>query len=170
MSTRRTGLVMLTLAWIIGGGLIALVFNRTLDERANPNADLETNFTNEQAEVRLRANRQGHFVAPGLINGAEAVFLLDTGATDVVVSSALARQSGLKRGRAGRARTAAGTITVYDTVIDRVTLGSITLRGVNASINPQMQGDRVLLGMSFLGQLELTQRDGELLLRQHRAP
>ncbi|MEM6988167.1 MAG: TIGR02281 family clan AA aspartic protease [Pseudomonadota bacterium] len=166
MSTRRTGLVMMALAWIVGGVLLAMLFNRSLLQRANPNSAPDTVDVGGRVEVRLSANRQGHFVASGQINAASAVFLLDTGATDVVVSNDLALRAGLRRGRATRASTANGTITVYDTQIDRVSLGGITLRNVNASINPNMQGDRVLLGMSFLGQLELTQRGGELLLRQ----
>ncbi|MEM7379535.1 MAG: TIGR02281 family clan AA aspartic protease [Pseudomonadota bacterium] len=158
---------MMTLAWVIGGALLALVFNRTLDDRSYPNDDPDTRTRVELVEVSLRANRQGHFVAGGEINGQRARFLLDTGATDVVVSAELAARAGLARGRASRARTANGTITVYDTVIERVRLGGIELARVNASINPRMSGDHVLLGMSFLGQLELAQRDGTLVLRQH---
>ena len=114
--------------------------------------------------MTLLRNRAGHFVANGEINGADAVFLLDTGATDVVVSAEHAAEAGLARLRASRANTAAGTITVFDTRIDRVALGDIVLYDVNASINPHMEGIDVLLGMSFLGQLELTQRDGTLTL------
>ena len=96
-----------------------------------------------------------------------------SGATAPATSSPTARstaqtrfsRAGLQHLRAARASTAAGTITVFDTRIDRVALGDIVLRDVNASINPHMQGRDVLLGMSFLGQLELTQRDGTLTLR-----
>ena len=37
---------------------------------------------------------------------------------------------------------------------------------MRASINPHMQGEEVLLGMSFLRHLELVQRDRELTVRQ----
>ncbi len=165
MSTRRTGLAMIVLAWLVVGGLLVLMFTRVLEDRENPNRNPATRIDGSQIEVTLRRNRAGHFVANGEINGADAVFLLDTGATDVVVSAELATRAGLKRLRAARASTAAGTISVFDTRIDRVALGDIVLRDVNASINPHMQGRDVLLGMSFLGQLELTQRDGTLTLR-----
>ncbi|MBN0322036.1 TIGR02281 family clan AA aspartic protease, partial [Pseudomonas aeruginosa] len=37
-------------------------------------------------------------------------------------------------------------------------------------IAPGMDGDEVLLGMSALKQLEFTQRDGTLVLRQNTSP
>jgi len=45
-------------------------------------------------------------------------------------------------------------------------LGEILLHDVAALITPGMDGDEVLLGMSALKQLEFTQRDGTLVLRQ----
>jgi aspartyl protease family protein len=41
------------------------------------------------------------------------------------------------------------------------------LQQVRASINPNMQGNEVLLGMSFLKHLEFTQRGDSLTLRQY---
>jgi aspartyl protease family protein len=54
-------------------------------------------------------------------------------------------------------------------MLDEVTLGAITLNDVRASILPSMNGtDKVLLGMSFLKQLEFTQRGGQLTLQAMR--
>jgi len=44
-------------------------------------------------------------------------------------------------------------------------IGAIVLRGVRASINPAMQGNTVLLGMSALQHIEFTQRGDSLTLR-----
>ncbi|MDA3165056.1 TIGR02281 family clan AA aspartic protease, partial [Pseudomonas aeruginosa] len=44
------------------------------------------------------------------------------------------------------------------------------LSGGAALIAPGMDGDEVLLGMSALKQLEFTQRDGTLVLRQNTSP
>lgn len=165
MSARRTGLIMMTLAWVLGGALLALLFSRSIEQRENPNASPTSVTRDGFVEVQLTANRQGHFVATGLLNGEPIIFLLDTGATDVVVSADFAARAGLRRGRAARARTANGVITVFDTRAD-ISLGDIRLRDVEASINPNMQGDSALLGMSFLGQLEMIQRGGGLVLRQ----
>ena len=63
-------------------------------------------------------------------------------------------------------QTANGVVTAYATRLQRVELGEIALTDVRAHINPGMRGDDVLLGMSFLRQLDLTQRNGTLTLRQ----
>jgi len=109
-------------------------------------------------------------VASGSINNTPVVFLLDTGASDVSVPEKLAQAIGLKRGRPMIYQTANGTITVYATRLDKVDLGGIVLGQVRASINPNMQGNKVLLGMSFLKHLEFTQRGDTLILKQYPSP
>jgi aspartyl protease family protein len=83
------------------------------------------------------------------------------------MSEDLAREAGLERGMAMQAMTANGVVTVYSTLVDDLTLGDIQLRRVRASINPAMSGDTVLLGMSALRQVDFSQRDGTLILRQY---
>ena len=120
--------------------------------------------------MRLFQNRVGHYLAKGKINGSPVRFVLDTGATAVTVPGRVAEHLGLQAGRAQLARTANGTITTYRTRLDEVSLGTIRLRDVRADINPHMEGNEVLLGMSFLRSLELVQRDGSLTLRQFPDP
>jgi len=114
----------------------------------------------------LQRNRYGHYVADGEINQQPVVFLLDTGAGGISVPEGLAREIGLKRGSALRYQTANGMITVYATTLAQVDLGGIILRQVRASINPNMQGNEVLLGMSFLKHFEITQKGKTLTIRQ----
>jgi aspartyl protease family protein len=106
----------------------------------------------------------GHYVASGTLNGEPVVFLIDTGATNVAVPARLAKALKLKRGAAMRSQTANGAVTTYQTRIDEVRLGSIVMHNVRASINPGMDGNEVLLGMSFLRHLELRQRGRTLTL------
>jgi len=165
---RPMGLGMLIAAFAIGLGLLTLMFDGFLDRQYNPNQQpISRASTDGGVEVVLQRNRQGHYVAGGEINNARATFLLDTGATDVVLSEDLARRAGLSRGAPMQAMTANGVVTVYSTVIDDLQLGDINLRGVRASINPAMSGDTVLLGMSALRQMDFIQRDGTLTLRQY---
>ncbi|BBB25660.1 retropepsin-like aspartic protease family protein [Amphritea japonica] len=151
------------LTWIIILGLFYLLFQDQLLQKNDPNHDLNT-VENDQPVV-LQRNRQGHYVAPGNINGQPVRFLLDTGATDISIPGALADKLTLIPGRASYASTANGTIKVYDTQLDSVALGGLSLPNVSAHINPHMQGDTVLLGMSFLKHLELTQRGDTLTLK-----
>jgi len=161
----RTGKLMIFTAWIGAAVLLTWLFSGALDRRENPNQVVETTRTTESVEVTLAQNAMGHYVATGSINGREVRFFLDTGATHVALSDTLARELGLERGTSSYTRTANGTIVTYQTVLDRVELGGIAIRNVTASINPRMDGDEVLLGMSFLKHLEMIQRGDQLLLR-----
>ena len=63
--------------------------------------------------------------------------------------------------------TANGAVELAHTRIAELTIGSITLYDVDASINPGMDKDMpILLGMSVLKQLEMQQKDDTLILKQ----
>lgn len=157
---------MLVLSFLCGLGLLTLFFQDRLERQFNPNRDPVSMTTVSGArQVELLRNRQGHYVMSGAIDGQDAVFLLDTGATDVVMSEELARRAGLEPGTRSLAMTANGTVAVFATTIDELQLGDILLQDVRASINPAMSGNTVLLGMSALRHIEFTQRGDTLTLR-----
>lgn len=154
------------LTWLIALLLLTMVFNNWLDKQHNPNslvvsaAGLDAN-----SPVVLQRNRQGHYVASGLINDQPVVFLLDTGATVISVPENIANKLGLIKGKAIRVNTANGSISVYSTRINSVQLGNIKLINVEGHINPFMKGNTALLGMSFLKHLELKQSGNTLQLK-----
>lgn len=160
-----TGKMMIIGAWIGAALLLTWLFAAQLERRENPNRQVDSVHTGAGVEVHLQRNAQGHYVASGRINGHPVRLILDTGATHVALSARLARKLALARGAPGRTRTANGIVVTYQTVLDRVELGDISIANVTASINPGMTGDDVLLGMSFLKQLEIIQRGEQLLLR-----
>ncbi|MEX2367341.1 MAG: TIGR02281 family clan AA aspartic protease [Pseudohongiellaceae bacterium] len=167
-SSKRMGQAMIAIGFILGIGMLTMLFDRQLDEMANPNRNPQSTFVQDgSVEVRLESNRQGHYVMTGAVNDIAADFILDTGATDVVIPQGLARAAGLEYGPQSRAMTANGVVPVYATRIDELQLGSITLHDVRASINPAMDDSIVLLGMSALGQVEFTQRGSRLTLRYY---
>lgn len=165
--TQRAGRAMLLLAWVGGLVLLTLAFEDQLASRFNPNsAPLAQMADDGRHEVVLERNAQGHYVASGSIDGLPVTFLLDTGATDVAIPQALADRLRLPRDVGGISQTANGPVAVWQAVLDEVRLGGIALQDVRAVILPSMAAsDPVLLGMSFLRQLEFTQRDGRLTLR-----
>jgi aspartyl protease family protein len=118
-------------------------------------------------EITLQRNRWGHYVTSGKINGQVVTFMLDTGASDVSVPERLANELGLRRGMEQQYNTANGVITGYRTTIDRISIGDIELHNVRASINPKDTDLDILLGMSFLNQLEYTQRGDQLILKSN---
>lgn len=163
----RLGRGMLLVFWALLLLLLFFFFQAMLERAANPNREVLT-AVNAQGikEVELQRNQQGHYLATGAINGYAVTFLLDTGATDVAISGDLARQLGLQGGALIHSQTAAGTVIARATRLERVALGEIELHDVPASILEEMEGEEVLLGMSFLKQLEFTQRGETLILRQ----
>jgi len=159
---------MIVLMWLALLAMFAVLFDDFLQRQENPNQQVVSRIDSRGlAETRLQRNRYGHYVASGAINGHSVQFLLDTGASDVSVPESVAQRLALARGPAHYASTANGTVRVYATRLDSVRLGEIELRNVRASINPFMDGDDVLLGMSFLKNLELVQRGDTLTLRQY---
>ncbi len=143
--------------------MLTWFFSGQLDDRANPNRQVHSQVLNGAVEVTLNADRQGHFIASGGINGREVTFLVDTGATLVSIPEALADQLGLERQAPIRLETAGGTVNGWMTRLEEVRLGDLVQYDVRAAINPGRH-EAVLLGMSFLRDLEMTQRDGQLRL------
>ncbi len=157
---------MIYLAWILFLGILTMAFTKFLDRQNNPNQKIAVSYNADQiAEVVLQQNRQGHYLANGAINDKAVTFLLDTGATHISIPEHIARQLNLTKGFPMKVSTANGAITVYDTRLDSVSIGAITLHNIRANINPFMKSDEILLGMSFMKQLELIQRNGQLILR-----
>lgn len=163
---KRAGRVLLVLAWGAGLFLATRFFGAWEQRQENPNAVVSSQQGDGFIEVQLQGNALGHFVATGQINGQAVQFMLDTGATDVAIPSAVAERLGLARGVPVTVSTANGRSEGYRTRLDRVRLGAIELRDVRALVAPGLDGEQVLLGMSALKKLEFTQRGGTMLLRQ----
>ena len=163
---RPIGLSMLIASFVLGLGLLTLFFDSMLGRRENPNQNpVSQTGSDGSVVVELQRNRQGHYVVNGEMEGEPAIFLLDTGATDVVLPEELAQSAGLERGYPTRASTANGEVVVYAAAIEELRIGDILLTDVRASINPAMHGNTVLLGMSALRHIEFTQRGDLLTLR-----
>ena len=161
---KRIGQGMWMVAWVLLLSLLYLFFEDTISQHYNPNQNLIAD--NGSAEVVLQRNRAGHYVAPGKINGTDVTFLLDTGATTISIPEAVANKIGLEKGFRSDVSTANGNITVYNSTLDSVQLGGIKLLDIRGHINPYMDGETVLLGMSFMKHLEITQKGNTLTLRR----
>lgn len=165
--TRRIGKGMMYAAWVLIFALMIWFFGVAEKNKRNPNQRVQTHILAEgQKEIVLQSSRYGHYVATGKINNEKVTFLVDTGASYVSVPQHIAGKAGLKRGRPMKAMTANGTVTVYATTLDSVSIGDITLHDIKADINPYMRQDEVLLGMSFLRHLTVSHVGDQLTIRQ----
>jgi len=119
--------------------------------------------------VRIRRNSMGMYSTVGSINGLPVSFLVDTGATQIAMNSAQARRLGIDYrviGDPAAVTTASGQERAWLVMLDTVKVGELTLRNVSGVVIEGSQPVETLLGMSFLGRLEIT-NDGQLMtLRQ----
>lgn len=120
------------------------------------------------ARTVLSATAEGHFVTMGQINGVPLRMLVDTGATMVSLGASDARRLGLDLSNAqtGMVQTAAGPAAAHRVRLDSVTVGGITMQGIDALV---LGNDLplVLLGMSFLSRTDM-QREGHTLTIKQR--
>lgn len=119
-------------------------------------------------EIRLAAGPGGHFVTGGSINGRAVRFLVDTGATNVAMSEALARSIGLDftKGERGLTNTANGQVVAHRVSLREVRVGDVVLYNVDATVVPAPM-EMVLLGNSFLTRFQM-RRDADIMVLQKR--
>lgn len=117
--------------------------------------------SDDPVSVVLLADGSGFFYAEGHINGHAVRFLVDTGASSVVMSSHMAERLDIdyRTGRPGYAATASGVVKMYAVTLDKVDIGGIVLHHITAGVLEGRYPDAPLLGMSFLGQVKMI-RDG----------
>ncbi len=120
-------------------------------------------------EVRFPAGADGHFRIEALVDGTRVRFLVDTGASGIVLSPADARRLGFDPDTlrfTGFAETANGTVRTAPVRLGVIEIGPIRFHDLPASVNQtEMRGS--LLGMSFLERLRSFEvRDGALILRR----
>ena len=122
-----------------------------------------------RASAMLAADSRGHYMADGAINGVATRFLVDTGATLVVLSSNEANRLGIPYRQAAQAmaRTANGAVPYRLVKLDRVKVGDVELINVEAGVMEGGYDGPALLGMSFLSRTEVS-RDGQSMVLTKR--
>ena len=117
--------------------------------------------------MRVSAGLDGHYWVGGRVNGEPVRFLVDTGATDVVLSAETAARVGidvhaLRYDHPGI--SASGHVNAADARVDSLRIGGIERTQMPVSIIPG--ADINLLGMRFLSTLEGWRvEQGELVLK-----
>ncbi len=159
--------------WIALGALLVLAYSFRHDAQHAWRRIVSELLPHQGVEVggavEIRAGVGSHFVLEAMVNGQPVRFLVDTGASDVVLSPTDARRLGFDPETLSftkRYRTANGTVMGAPVRLGRVAVGPIVVEDVRASVNGADMS-RSLLGMSFLGRLGGYEvRDGKLILRR----
>ncbi|HEV8689551.1 MAG TPA: retropepsin-like aspartic protease [Ideonella sp.] len=114
-------------------------------------------------EIVLPVSAGGHFMANGTINGKNASFMVDTGATVIAMGVADAERLGLKYdgGRRGMANTAGGSVPVYEVNLNSVRIGDVEVHNLTAGV-VQANMPFILLGNNFLSRFNM-RREGDTM-------
>ncbi|WP_417250742.1 retropepsin-like aspartic protease family protein [Celeribacter sp.] len=126
-------------------------------------------ITHGDGVVEVPRDRSGHYVLWANVNGTATEFLVDTGASNVVLSMEDARRAGIdvdSLAFMGQAQTANGTVRTAPVWIDALELGGIRDERVKAYVTDgELFGS--LLGMDYLRRYEKIEiaRDKLILTR-----
>jgi aspartyl protease family protein len=133
-----------------GGQAEAARYEESADEPATPSA------AGGGRQVSIRAARDGHFYVDGEINFRDVDFVVDTGASAVVLRESDALAAGIRVSKAQFDKpvsTANGVTYAAAVMIDALTVEDIRVTGVRALVLPDDALSISLLGSSFLNKL-----------------
>lgn len=118
--------------------------------------------------TEIRAAEDGHYYIDTTVNGTNVRFVVDTGATNIVLTERDARRIGLNPDTlayTGRASTANGMVLTAPVRLKSFLLGPFKDEDVRAMVNGG-DLDTSLLGMSYLSLFEMTLTQDRLILRR----
>ena len=120
----------------------------------------------EGREFHIRSRRDGHFWVRAEINDEPVLFLIDTGASGIVLTAAAAERIGIDPATLvfdQMARTANGNVRGAGTRVAKLEVGPIVRTDMPVSIT-QGELDTNLLGMAFLRTLGGWRVEGDSLI------
>jgi aspartyl protease family protein len=151
---------------------------RLLDrhDQPRPSADRVANATvaapapsSNYRTVTLQGDGRGHFIAETRVDGRSMEFLVDTGASAIALRESSAAKLGIHpsaRDYSVKMQTANGIGKAARVRLDRVELGGILVRDVDALVVPDEALGTNLLGMTFLSRVKWSYDRGRLVLEQ----
>jgi clan AA aspartic protease (TIGR02281 family) len=122
-----------------------------------------------QEIIVIKQASNGHYFLEAEINSHAVTFIVDTGATTVVLPRAVARAASLFCDEEMVASTANGLAKGCTTIITELKLGkgSLVLKNVHAAIAPNLS--QPLLGMNVLQAFDIQQKGGEMEISEREA-
>jgi aspartyl protease family protein len=148
-------------------GELAMVADRVIGELSPQGTQINvTGVSGTGQAVRIKRGWTGHFVATAKVKGKSVEMIVDTGASTVVLRHEDAKKLGINL-RSLRytvpVQTANGSSYAARVDLEAVSIGKVTLRGVEALVAKPGSLHQSLLGMSFLSRLRSYEFAGEYL-------
>lgn len=128
-----------------------------------------TTLSTSTRSVTIRDDGSGHFKTEARVVGQRVEFLVDTGASAVVLRASTAARLGIHpaaRDYNVKVTTANGESRAALVQLDSIEVGEITVRDVRALVQSDEQLPMNLLGMTFLSRVRWNHDRGKLVLEQ----
>jgi aspartyl protease family protein len=129
-----------------------------------------TSYAEKKSQKKtIYKDPSGMYLTYGNINGQPVRFLVDTGASAISMNSRQADELGIdyrKYGTAAGVSTASGYASAYRVKLNSVAVGDISQSHVEAFVIEGSHPGPILLGMTFLGRLDVEHRGNALTLTQ----
>lgn len=123
----------------------------------------------DTGRVELPRAPDGHYYVTLTVNDAPVRFVVDTGATGIVLTGEDAARIGIDAGSIAfysEAMTANGLVRTAPVTLDNVRLGPFTDTGISAFVN-EGEMEQSLLGMTYLQRFDrLEIADGKMILER----
>ena len=173
---RFTQAIVAALLWVVVGLLLVIGYSYRFelsDVADRVLAELiPGHVISHGRSVEVARTSAGDFDVTAQINGARVPMVLDTGASSVVLTHDDGKAAGLPLevlNYTGNIDTANGRARAAPVTIDRIAIGGLEERSVEALVVQPGQLRTSLLGMSFLNRLQSWQVNGDrLILRGYK--
>lgn len=163
VSGLRWGPLGILLFWLVVMGLLYAAMRHTLKPPVQ--------VVSASGDLVIPRARDGHFYAQGQVHGKPVTFLIDTGASLVVVSEAFAKEAGMATGRPTTFSTANGELKGRIVSDVTVSVGPASVSGTRVGVGlVGPDPERALLGQSFLSRFEIVLSGDSMMLRTKSAP
>jgi aspartyl protease family protein len=168
---RLTEAIMGALLWAVIG--VALVIGYSYRYEVHQAADrvmaelMPGHVISHGRSAEVARTSSGDFAISAQINGARVHMVVDTGATSVVLTAEDAKAAGLPLALLNytvNIETANGRARAAPVTLDRIAMGELEERSVEALVVQPGQLRTSLLGMSFLNRLQSWQVNGDRLM------
>lgn len=141
---------------------------RRVELSLSDNNSIRTDLPSSGGHQAQLISNGGLYGVTGAVNGQLADFVVDTGASYVTMSPQQAQMLHLDyhTGKKVMMNTANGKATAHVFTIKTLRIGGIELHNVDGAVMSNLSSSKILLGMSFLSQVDMRHGTGFMVLKQ----